>query len=139
MKPLIINRPGVGGSQRQPDELELVSTQMLKQILTSRQKSDLKAVQQAANGATDGILVRARDGHYEVLADDEFERLIGDVADLPQLSRPRDVTERPLCDYAESGRFSLVTSRALRRVLSDDEAEADTETDAAPFDPYRRD
>jgi hypothetical protein len=123
MKKLVLQRKH-GRSDPDDDELELVSTQMLKQILSSRNRGEAHAVGLAARTASEGVLVRHRGGEYEIIDDDEFEDLIAGRDGLPQLSRPPDVTERPLCDYAESGRFSLVSSRALRRALDDDDEPA---------------
>ena len=138
-KKLTLTRPNCRGTDRDSDtELELVSTQMLKQILSSRDTADAKAVEDAANTASEGVLARhARSGIYEIIDEQEFEMLLDDCEELPELRRPADVTLRPLCDYAENNHFSLVSSRALRRALGDDdESGADGEPGVAGFDPY---
>ena len=120
MKRLLLERRhGLGKSE--DDELELVSTQMLKQILSSRNRDEARAVKSASKTASEGVLVRHRDGQYEIIDDEEFDEMIAGHDDFPRLDRPSDVTIRPLCDYADSGRFSVVSSRALRRALDDDE------------------
>lgn len=120
MKRLLVERRHDAGNP-DDDELELVSTQMLKQILSSRNRDEARAVKSAAKTASEGVLVRHRDGQYEIIDDEEFDEMIAAHEEFPRLDRPADVTMRPLCDYADSGRFSLVSSRALRRVLDDDE------------------
>ena len=138
-KKLTLIRPDGRGTSRDRDtELELVSTQMLKQILSSRDTADAKAVVDAANTASEGVLARhSRSGIYEIIDEREFEMLLDDCEELPELRRPADVTLRPLCDYAENNHFSLVSSRALRRALGgDEESAADGEPGVAGFDPY---
>jgi hypothetical protein len=139
MKRLTLTRLNSRGSSSDNDtELELDSTQMLKQILSSRDTADAKAVEDAANTASEGVLARhSRSGIYEIIDEQEFEMLLDDCEDLPELRRPTDVTLRPLCDYAENNYFSLVSSRALRRALGgDEETAADGEPGVGGFDPY---
>lgn len=136
---LTLTRPnGRSENPSRDTELELVSTQMLKQILSSRDTSDAKAIEDAANTASEGVLARhATSGIYEIIDEEEFEMLLGKCSDLPELRRPSDVTLRPLCDYAEKNHFSLVSSRALRRALGgDEESAADGEPSVAGFDSY---
>jgi len=138
-KKLTLTRPNRRGERPgRETELELVSTQMLKQILSSRNTSDAKAVEDAANTASEGVLARhATSGIYEIIDEEEFESLLGKCDELPELRRPADVTLRPLCDYAEKNHFSLVSSRALRRALGgDEESAADGEPGVAGFDPF---
>lgn len=119
-------------------ELELVSTQMLKQILSSRDIENRRGIEDAARQAHDGVL--ARDpvtGFFQVIGDEELQAIVDSGQALPQLSRPSDVTLAPLHDYADSQNLSLVSIQALRRVLDDDEADADDAVAAGEdFDPY---
>lgn len=117
MKKVVLERIGAI-DKSQVDELELVSTQMLKQILSSRNREEAHAVESAARTASEGVLVRHRSGSYEIMDDEEFSRLTDGRSGLPELSRPADVTSKPLYDYEENDHFSLVSSRALRRVLA---------------------
>ena len=136
-KKLTLTRPDSQGTSGDT-ELELVSTQMLKQILSSRDTTDARAVEDAANSASEGVLARhARSGIYEIIDEEEFEMLLNECDELPELRRPADVTLRPLCDYAENNYFSLVSSRALRRALGgNDESAADGEPGVTGFGPY---
>jgi hypothetical protein len=120
MKRLLLERHQALGEPKD-EELELVSTQMLKTILSSRNRDEARAVKTAARTASEGVLVRHRDGHFEIIDDEEFDEMIAGHDDFPRLERPSDVTLRPLRDYAESGRFSLVSSRALRRALDEED------------------
>ena len=120
-------------------KLELVSTQTLKQILTSSDEHNRKAVADAANTATDGVLARdPATGFFEIIDDTDFQAILDSNSDLPQLSRPVDVTLEPLHDYADNENLSLVTTMALRRVLAsdDDESSPKSEINSSGMDPY---
>jgi hypothetical protein len=109
-------------------ELELVSTQILKQILSSRDIKYREAIKDAADTATDGVL--ARDpvtGFFEIINDTDLQVILEANSDLPKLSRPTDVTLEPLHDYADDENLSLVTTMALRNVLAKDNDDVTTE------------
>ncbi len=118
--------------------LELVSTQTLKQILSSSDERNRKAVEAAANTTTDGVL--ARDpvtGFFEIIDDAELQAILDANSELPKLSRPIDVTLEPLHDYVDKENLSLVSTMALRKVLakSDDDGSPESETDSSGMDP----
>lgn len=121
-------------------ELELVSTQMFKQILSSRDEEDRKAVIDAATGAGEGVLARdTATGYFEIIDEDDLQAILENNKHLPKLSRPSDVTLEPLHDYADPEHFSLVSTRALRTVLgTEDEKDQapERELDLRDFDPY---
>lgn len=131
---------GDGGDADASGELELVSTQMLKQILSSNDAENRKAVGDAAKATGDGVLARdPATGYFEIIDEDELKAIVESGQELPKLSRPADVTVEPLHDYADSERLSLVSVQALRRVFdedSDEQAEA-VEVDAGSFNPYQ--
>ncbi len=120
-------------------KLELVSTQTLKQILSSSDEKNRKAIEEAANTATDGVLARdPATGYFEIIDDAELQVILDTNSDLPKLTRPVDVTLEPLHDYADDESMSLVTTMALRKVLAkgDDDSMAETEVDSSGMDPY---
>ena len=121
-------------------ELELVSTQILKQILASNDAENRKAVEAAARSTGEGVLARdPATGYFEIIEDDELQTILDSGQDLPKLSRPADVTVEPLHDYADSEHLSLVSIQALRRVLIDDDEKEESEpaeADAGGFNPY---
>ncbi|RLA25240.1 MAG: hypothetical protein DRR11_21010 [Gammaproteobacteria bacterium] len=120
-------------------KLELVSTQTLKQILSSSDQQNLKAIEEAANTATDGVLARdPATGYFEIIDDTDLQAILDTNSDLPKLTRPVDVTLEPLHDYADDESMSLVTTMALRKVLAKDEddSSAETEVDSSGTDPY---
>lgn len=124
-------------------ELELVSTQMLKQILTSRDDTERKAIESAANTSADGVLARhPASGRFEVIDNEELQAILDTNQGLPEVSRPADATLEPLHDYVEDGQLSLVSTQALRKVLKhddDDKDDSNVVVDAGGgFNPYDR-
>lgn len=120
-------------------KLELVSTQTLKQILSSSDDKNRAAIEDAADTAAEGVLARdPATGFFEIINDTELQVILDANADLPKLSRPTDVTLEPLHDYVDDENLSLVTTMALRKVLakSDDDATTEPEVDTSGMDPY---
>jgi hypothetical protein len=122
-------------------ELELVSTQTLKVMLTSRDDSDREAIREAANTETEGVLVRdPSSGGFEIIDDDELQAILDVNQGLPKITRPADATLEPLRDYADDAALSLVSTHALRKVLHGDDDDSANDDhlpdDAAGFNPY---
>ena len=116
---------------------------MLKVMLTSRDESDRKAIREAANTETDGVLVRdPQSGSFDIIDDDELQAILDVNQGLPKISKPADATLEPLRDYADDTELSLVSTQALRKVLNgDDEDSANDDVvpeEAAGFNPYDR-
>lgn len=121
-------------------QLELVSTQTLKQILSSNDVENREAVKEAARSTSEGVLARdPATGYFEIIEEEELQVILDSDQDLPKLRRPSDVTAEPLHDYADCDHLSLVSTQALRRVLVDDdekEQSESVESDVGGFNPY---
>ena len=121
-------------------ELELVSTQMLKQMLASRDTSERDAIELVADTAIDGVLARDPiNGQFEIIDDDDLQAILDANEGLPKLTRPADATLGPLKDYADDERLSLVSTQALRRVLNHDDEDresAPAKPESVGFNPY---
>lgn len=118
-------------------ELELVSTQMLKVILSSRNDADRKAIARAANSTAEGVLARhPESGGFEIIEDDELQEILDRNEDLPNFTRPADVTLEPLHDYVDDQELSLVSTRALRKVLDDEDDGLAESSRSVGFNPY---
>jgi len=122
-------------------ELELISTQMLKQILSSGDDGSRSAIQEAACSDVDGVLARdTATGYFEIIDNDELQAILDQRDDLPKFTRPADPTVEPLHDYVDSESLSLVSTQALRRVFSDDdradEVDPASEINLRGFNPY---
>jgi len=140
---MLVRRPGRiategrhGPAANDPDEsaeLELVSTQMLKVMLSSRDDSDRKAIAKAARATGEGILARhPSSGRFEIIDEAELAAIVDANRHLPRISKPEDATIVPLKDYADDSELALVSTHALRKVLDEDEMLPD----AARFNPY---
>ena len=124
-------------------ELELVSTQTLKQILASSDDKNRQSIADLATTAGDGVLVRdPATGMFKIIDDEELQQILANDDSLPKLSRPSDVTLEPLHDYSDDDHLSLVSTQALRRILpgadSDEDDAGDKEEGAIDtgFNPY---
>ena len=100
-------------------ELELVSTQSLKQILSVQWMLRIeKSIEELAATVGGGVLVRdPATGMFKIIDDEELQQILDNEKGLPQLSRPSDVTAEPLHDYVDDDHLSLVSTQALRRVF----------------------
>ena len=124
-------------------ELELVSTQTLKQLLSSRDPSGRDAIREAADTAVDGVLARdTGNGKFEIIDEDDLQAILDSNKGLPKLTRPADPTVAPLRDYADDTQLSLVSTQALRKILDNESAEEKVsgmkETESVGFNPYDR-
>lgn len=64
--------------------LELVSTQILKQILSSNDAKNRKAIEEAAKTTVEGVLARdPATGYFEIIEDDELQAIVDSGQDLP--------------------------------------------------------
>jgi len=145
LKKVLVSRPRTGsstaGSQTIPTaqsgELELVSTQALKQMLTSRDETDRRALKEAANTAAEGVLARdTNTGYFEIVSDEDLQKILDDNKNLPKLVRPADATVAPLRDYAGNDEFSLVSTQALQKVLGNDRSATAPAEEKVSFNPY---
>ena len=120
-------------------ELELVSTQMLKVILTSRDDVERKAIEAAADTSVSGVLARdPANGQFEIIEDDELQAILNENDGLPEISRPADATLEPIRDFVDDDHLALVSTQALRKVLSDDDGQEPEPAANEPigFNPY---
>ena len=123
------------------DELELVSTQALRVILDSENEKARKALSDAVKGGGDGVLARhPASGSFEVIDDDELQKILDSTSDLPPISRPADVTLEPV-NPESSEELSLVSTQALRKLLGTEPPKSEvgkkTKRDqGGGFDPY---
>ncbi len=139
--------PPVAGDKTPPArdgesaELELISTQMLKQILSSSDESGRFAIEEVAKTDVEGVLARHTEtGYFEIIDDEDLQAILHSNDDLPAFSRPSDPTLEPLHDYVESDCLSLVSTQALRHVFGDEckaeKSDPDKEVNVRGFNPY---
>lgn len=135
------NRNGLASSGESMEEIELVSTQMLKALLSSRDKSERCALREAINTAEEGVLARHPvTGRFEIIGGDELRAILDANRSLPKITVPADATVEPLRDYVDDEHMALVSTRALRKVLRDDDDDLRQRVDTAAnhFNPYEK-
>ena len=120
-------------------ELELVSTQMLQQMLGSEDARQREALQRAAE-QPDGVLARNMDSdRFEVIDDDDLKAALSSAAADTGPARSSDVVYEPVSTLDEGEELSLVSTQMLRRMLGDEEPDSKEDEPVQPgggFDPY---
>lgn len=120
-------------------KLELVSTQMLKQIIETgdvRANDDLREI---ADGK-DGLLARDIDqGRFEIISDEELQHIL-DGTDMESETRnAAGVADEPLAEaVTDDDELELVSTQMLRIILGpvDEEQTAAEGSADSGFDPY---
>lgn len=118
--------------------LELVSTQMLQQLIDSEDHAVASKLQEASLGK-DGILAHdAEQNRFEIISDEELEHILNGTEAQYHANEAAAVGEPMVESVAEEEEFELVSTQMLRQILSpEDFCELD-DGDSAPsgFDPY---
>lgn len=120
-------------------ELELVSTMMLKQMLQSENVDQKQRLAKAASGKQGVLAHNVGNDDFEIIDDDDLKAALASADSRPSGAAAADVTYEPLLEQADTGdeELSLVSTQALRQILSIDDDEDDTELDpGGGFDPY---
>jgi hypothetical protein len=129
-------------------ELELVSTEQLKQLLESADENARSTIRQMVENEREGVLARnPATGLFEIISDDDLRAALGNE-DAPKTARrPADVTLEPLSNCGSKEELSLVSTQMLRKVLQNDTGPAQPTPSAGKtsvtkkdegggFDPY---
>lgn len=125
------------------DSFDLVTTQELRNILESSDDERVQEIETVAAAAEtdDGVLARnAETGVFQIIGETELQAILGrDQA--PELAATPDSAQPSSGPAADDDRLSLVSTQALRKMLSseptpdDDSAELSIEPGGG-FDPY---
>lgn len=120
-------------------KLELISTQMLKQIIASDDTDANSRLREVAEGDS-GLLARDTEkDRFEIINDEELQRIL-DGTDTESAEKPAAdfVDEPPVEDAADEAELELVNTQMLRVMLGteDDDPVATEEPDESGFDPY---
>lgn len=121
--------------------LELVSTQMLKQLIESGDQGAKDQIRDAAGGK-DGLLAHNTESDgFEIISDEELQQILDSGHELHEARHFVDAIDEPMADVAESEeKLELVSTQLLRQIL-DPAANSSTGDDAPPdtgFDPYNK-
>jgi hypothetical protein len=120
-------------------ELELVSTSMLKRVLSSDDEDRKRKIKEVADGK-DGVLAHdVENDSFEIIDDADLQAILDSVPQGMDAVKAADVIYTPLHDRADSDdELSLVSTQALRRILNieDEPQEAEEKDDDKGFNPY---
>lgn len=127
-------------------ELELVSTDQLRQLLESADENTRSTIRQMVENEREGVLARdPATGLFEIISDGELRAALGDVDAAKTARRPAEVTLEPLPDSGSEEELSLVSTQMLRKVLQNDDGPArptagktsvTRKDEGGGFDPY---
>lgn len=121
--------------------LELVSTQMLQQLIASDDQSAKDQIRDAA-GSKDGLLAHNTESNrFEVISDEELQQILNSGHELHESRNFVEAIDEPMADEAESeNELELVSTEMLRQIL-DPTGAPSTDDDGSPdtgFDPYNK-
>lgn len=118
--------------------LELVSTQMLNQLIEDADHATSSHLHEVSKGQ-DGVLAHdAEQGRFEIISNEELEHILKGT-DAEYNAKKAVLAEEPQADsVAEEEELELVSTQMLRQILSpDDFSELDGDDSAqSGFDPY---
>lgn len=119
--------------------LELVSTQMLKQIIEADDVGMNDHLRKVAEGK-DGLLARDIDkGGFEVISDEELQHILDGTDMESDVESAAGPIEEPLAEAAtDEEELELVSTQMLRIMMSPEEGDQVTAEGSAGsgFDPY---
>ena len=144
----ILRRPKVTTDERgrtvwvdpvETANLELVSTQTLKQIIETDDVDTNVRLREVAEGK-DGLLARDIDkDRFEIISEEQLQRALAGTDMEPDVEAADDLAEEPLAAaVTDAEELELVSTQMLRTILSpDDEQQAGAGGSAeSGFDPY---
>ena len=114
--------------------LELVSSQMLKQLIETNDSDTQDQLREVAQGP-DGVLARDADkGQFEIIGDEELQNIL-DGTDLESTTNPTAATSDKSAAKADidEPELELVSTQFLRAILDPEDIEQAAESG---FDPY---
>jgi len=121
--------------------LELVSTQMLRQLIESDDQSAKDQIRDAA-GSKDGLLAHNTDSdRFEIISDAELQQILDGGHELHEARNFVDAIDEPMSDTADAEEeLELVNTELLRQILGTDAASLkdDHGSQDTGFDPYNK-
>ena len=121
--------------------LELVSTQMLKQLIESDAHGETEQIREAA-AQKEGLLAHNADNNrFEIISDEELQQILAGGLELHEARNFVDAIDEPRADAADSAEeLELVSTELLRQILDPggSSATSDDEREQAGFDPYNK-
>lgn len=118
--------------------LELVSTQMLQQLIDDGGDATTNHLREVAEGK-DGLLAHdAHKGRFEIISDEELQHILDGTDAEYKAKKKAAYIEESLAEAAEEEEeLELVSTQMLRQILSpEDFSEDDGDAPGSGFDPY---
>ena len=122
----------------EPVELELVSTMMLEQIIESGDEEHTKRIRELADTG-EGVLARdTSNNEFEIVRDDELEAALQAANSEDSGTALPEFTLERVDEPEAAEELSLVTTQVLRRMLSAESGEDDSDNsdDTGGYNPY---
>ncbi len=119
-------------------ELELVSTQRLKQMIEADGREAKDRIAEAAQ-EKDGILAHnAADDRFQIIDDDDLMAALDSAAEIGDREVSLASEEQPGFDDKDQHdeELSLVSTQMLRQMLGDDEDDEEVQEPGSGFNPY---
>ena len=118
--------------------LELVSTQMLQQLIDSDDHETKSGLEEVSK-REDGVLAHdPEQNRFEIISDEELQHIL-DGTDAEYKARKIAVVDEPLVETVdEEEELELVSTQMLRQILSPEDFSELDEDGSSPsgFDPY---
>jgi len=119
--------------------LELMSTQMLRQVIETENSDTNDHLREVASGK-DGLLARDVDkGRFEIISDEELQHIL-DGTDVKSDDENADkIVNEPMVEaVSDEDELELVSTQMLRVMISpeDENPLAAEESDGGGFNPY---
>ncbi len=117
--------------------LELVSTQMLKQIIDAGDANDTTTLNELATGG-DGLVARdIDDGRFAIISDEELQHILDGTEKDYEAKRAAAVADELPDDAAAADEgLELVSTQMLRVILGTELDDADETPAEQGFNPY---
>lgn len=121
--------------------LELVSTEMLEQLIASGNEAATNQIRAAA-GKKDGLLAHnTHSDRFEIISDDELQQILDSGHELHEARNFVDAIDEPKADTAgPEGELELVSTQMLRQILdpAGTPPGGEDEPPDSGFDPYNK-
>jgi len=115
---------------------ELMSTQMLKQVIDAGDAGDTAKLQEMASGE-EGLIARdMTDGRFEVISDEELQHILDGTEEEFAAKRAKDAQELAEETAEAEDDLELVSTQMLRVILGTEPDEQEEIAKESGFNPY---
>lgn len=116
--------------------LELVSTQMLQQLIDDNDHATTSHLHEVAQGK-DGVLAHdPGEGRFEIISDEELQHILDGTEAQYNAKKAAHIEEPVVEPTAVDEELELVSTQMLRQILSPEDFSEDDDGPGGGFDPY---